>query len=165
MKKWLPFLLFVIVVLAAGVIFLAPKGKPAPDFRLQSLRQQTISQEALKGKVTLLNFWYPSCPGCVSEMPKLIQMAKDYQNKSQFQIIGISLSYEDPLEVVERYAQSRQIPFTVLYDTKREAEKAYQIKAAPTSYLIDQNGNIIKSYIGEPNFQEVYQQVNQMLDQ
>ncbi len=163
MKKWLAPTAVLVLVAAVAFILLAPKGQPAPAFSLQNLQQQTVTQEHLRGKVSLVNFWFPSCPGCVTEMPQLIQMDKDYTGKN-FQIIAISLAKPDPLSAVEAYAQQHQLPFTVLYDADGHAQQAYAIKAAPTSFLVDQNGNIVKTYVGEPeSFAAVYREVDKLL--
>lgn len=165
MKKWLPFILLAALAAAAAFILFAPKGKPAPDFALQNLNGQTVTQAQLKGKVSLVNFWFPSCPGCVSEMPKLIQMSHDYQSRSpDFQIIGISMQVRsDPLPVVKQYVQTHQVPFTVLYDAEGRAGQAYNIVAAPTSFLVDKNGHIVKTFVGEPDFPSLYRQVDGLL--
>lgn len=163
MKKWLAPAALLALLAAVGFILLAPQSKPAPAFTLQNLERQTVTQEHLRGKVSLINFWFPSCPGCVSEMPKLIQMAHDHQGKN-FQIIAISLGKPDPLSAVEAYAQQYRLSFTVLYDAQGRVEQAYGIKAAPTSFLIDRHGNIVKTYVGEPeSFPELYREVEKLL--
>lgn len=164
MKKWLSLLLPAALAAAAFILF-APKGKPAPDFSLQDLNGQTVSRAQLKGRVSLINFWFPSCPGCVSEMPKLIRMSHDYRSRSpDFQIIGISMQVKsDPLPVVQEYVRTHQVPFTVLYDAEGRAAAAYNIVAAPTSFLVDKQGRIVKTFVGEPDFADLYRQVDQLL--
>lgn len=163
MKKFLGIFLLAVVLAAAGYIVLAPKHQPAPAFALQNLQGQTVSESALRGKVTLINFWFPSCPGCVTEMPKLIQMAKDYQGKN-FQIIAISIPVpSDPLPVVKAYAEQHQLPFTVLYDAQGHTQQAYQVIATPTSFLVNSQGQVVKTFVGEPDFAEVYRLTDQLL--
>ena len=163
MKKHIGTLLLLAVLAAAGYILLSPKRQIAPDFALPNLQGQTVNHITLQGKVTLINFWFPSCPGCVTEMPKLIRMHQDYQGKN-FQIIAISISVpSDPLPVVQTYAQTHRLPFTVLHDAQGHTQQAYQVIAAPTSFLVDKNGRIVKTYVGEPNFAEVYRLTDQLL--
>ena len=163
MKKHIGTLLLLAVLAAAGYILLSPKRQIAPDFALPNLQGQTVDQTALQGKVTLINFWFPSCPGCVTEMPKLIRMHQDYQGKN-FQIIAVSIPVpSDPLPVVQTYAQTHHLPFTVLHDAQGRTQQAYQVIAAPTSFLVDKNGRIVKTYVGEPNFAEVYRLTDQLL--
>ena len=163
MKKHIGTLLLLAVLAAAGYILLSPKRQIAPDFALPNLQGQTVNHITLQGKVTLINFWFPSCPGCVTEMPKLIRMHQDYQGKN-FQIIAVSIPVpSDPLPVVQTYAQTHRLPFTVLHDAQGRTQQAYQVIAAPTSFLVDKNGRIAKTYVGEPDFAEVYRLADQLL--
>ena len=158
MKKYLGTLLLLAVLAAAGYILFVPKRQSAPAFALPNLQGQNVDQTTLQGKVTLINFWFPSCPGCVTEMPKLIRMHQDYQGKN-FQIIAVSIPVpSDPLPVVQTYAQTHRLPFTVLHDAQGHTQQA-----SPTSFLVDKNGHIAKTYVGEPDFAEVYHLADQLL--
>lgn len=159
-KVFWPLLGLVLVALLA--LMLWPRHEAAAEFALQDLNGQTVGTAQMQNKVTLLNFWYPSCPGCVSEMPKLIKMAHDYQHKADFQIIGIALPY-DPESSVRNYVRSRQIPFAVAIDADGSVGKAYQVQLAPMSFLIDAQGRVHKTYLGEPDFALLYQQVDALL--
>ena len=162
MKKLLP---VAAAALIAGLLafVLIPAKPAAPAFSLTSLDGRPVNNGTLSGKVSFINFWYPSCPGCVTEMPKLIRMHQDYQGKN-FQIIAVSIPVpSDPLPVVQTYAQTHRLPFTVLHDAQGHTQQAYQVIAAPTSFLVDKNGRIAKTYVGEPDFAEVYHLADQLL--
>lgn len=163
MKRPLAMVLPLLLLLAVGFILLVPARPPAPAFRLQTLEGQTVSEVHLQGKVTLINFWFPSCPGCVSEMPKLIRMAEDYRGKN-FQILAVSLAKPDSLNAVRQYAERNRLPFAVLYDAEGRTEAAYAVKAAPTSFLVGTDGRIVKTYVGEPeSFPDLYREVDRLL--
>ena len=151
----------VLAVAALLAFALWPQKQPAAVFSLPDLNGKTVGNADLQGKVTLINFWYPSCPGCVSEMPKLIQTAKDYQGKD-FQILAVSLPY-DPLESVVHYAQERQLPFRVMYDADGKTGKAFGVQVAPTSFFIDKNGRLLKTFVGEPDFAALYREIDHEL--
>lgn len=147
MKKILT--LLVVATIGALLTFvLIPSNKAAPDFALPDLQGKTITNADLKGKVTLINFWFPSCPGCVSEMPKIIKTAQDYQGKN-FQVLGIAQPI-DPIESVHQYVKEYGLPFTVMYDADKTAAKAFGTQVYPTSVLIDKNGNILKPTLANP---------------
>lgn len=138
-----------------------PEKQPVTAFSLPDLNGRTVSNADLQGKVTLINFWYPSCPGCVSEMPKLVQTAKDYQGKD-FQIIAISLPY-DPLDSVRNYVAERGLPFIVMYDADGKTGKAFGVKVAPTSFFVNKKGELLKTFVGEPDFGSLYQEIDKEL--
>lgn len=151
-----------LIVAALLAVVLWPKNQPAPAFALPDLNGRTVSNADLQGKVTLINFWYPSCPGCVSEMPKLVQTAKDYDGKD-FQILAISEPY-DPLESVKNYAASRGLPFAVMYDADGSVGKAFGTKVYPTSFFINKKGEILKTFVGEPDFAALYREIDKELE-
>ena len=162
MKKMLT--LLVVATIGALLTFvLIPSNKVAPDFALPDLQGKTITNADLKDKVTLINFWFPSCPGCVSEMPKIIKTAQDYQSKN-FQVLGIAQPI-DPIESVHQYVKEYGLPFTVMYDADKTAAKAFGTQVYPTSVLIAKNGKILKTYVGEPNFPQLYHEIDQALAQ
>lgn len=162
MKKILS-ISIVVCVVALAVFALIPQYPNAPKFQLTDLKGQVITEQHLQGKVTLINFWFPSCRGCVSEMPKLIQMAHDYQGKD-FQILAIAVPF-DPLSSVQQYVQERQLPFTVMFDSDKTVTKSFvRTEVFPTSVLINKRGEILKTFVAEPNFPELYQEVNQELE-
>ncbi|SOD68388.1 TlpA disulfide reductase family protein [Alysiella filiformis] len=163
MKK--PFILVFIALLIGALVFILNPSSSyakAPPFSGSTLNNKTLNNQNLENKVTLINFWFPSCPGCVSEMPKLIKMAHDYQGKD-FQIIGIAVPI-DPIESVQNYAQTRQLPFDVVFDGNKQIVSQFvKTEVYPTSVLINKRGEVLKTFVGEPNFQELYQEVNQEL--
>ena len=105
MKKLIP---VAAAALIAGLLafVLIPAKPAAPAFSLTSLDGRPVNNGTLNGKVSFINFWYPSCPGCVKEMPLVIKMAHDYQSRPDFQVIGISLPF-DPLPAVQTYAAEK----------------------------------------------------------
>ncbi|CRZ21401.1 TlpA disulfide reductase family protein [Kingella kingae] len=150
-----------VVLLIIGLIgfTLKPSYPAAPAFSLPDLQGKVVDNSSLNNRVTLINFWFPSCPGCVTEMPKLIQMAKDYQGKD-FQILGIAVPV-DAEAAVREYAQQRQLPFTVMFDAQKTATQSFiKTELYPTSVLINKRGEILQTFVGEPNFADLYKTVD-----
>lgn len=160
MKKLIT-LAAVAIVGALLAFILIPDNKSAPAFSLTDLQGQTVNNASLQDKVTFINFWFPSCPGCVSEMPKVIKMAKDYQGKD-FQVLGIAEPI-DPIESVHQYVKEYGLPFTVMYDEGSTVGKAFGTQVYPTSVLINKKGEILKTFVGEPDFNKLYQEIDQEL--
>ena len=150
MKKLITIAAVAIIGVLLAIV-LIPDNKPAPTFSLSDLQ----------GKVSFINFWFPSCPGCVSEMPKVIKMSKDYQGKD-FQVLGIAQPI-DPLESVIQYVQEYGLPFTVMFDADKAAAQAFGTQVYPTSFLINKKGEILKTFVGEPDFAALYQEIDKEL--
>ena len=155
MKKIISLIGGITIIGLVAFILLSATTNPAPTFSLNDLNGKTINNSQLENKVTLINFWFPSCPGCVSEMPKLRKMAHDYQGKD-FQILGIAVPI-DPLDSVKNYVVERNIPFTVMFDDSEMVTRAFiKNKLYPTSILINKKGEILQTFVGEPNFKDLY---------
>ena len=116
----------------------------------------------LKGKVTLVNFWATSCVTCVAEMPKLISTYEKYQSQG-FGTIGVAMQYDPPSYVVN-FVQTRKLPYDVAIDNMGSVAKAWgDVQLTPTTYLVNKRGEIVKRYVGEPNFIELHQLIEKLL--
>ena len=122
------------------------------------------STNDLKGKVTLVNFWATSCVTCVAEMPEIIATHNKYKDQG-FDTLAIAMSYDPPSYVVN-FAQSRQLPFNVALDNTGAVAKAWgDVKLTPTTYIVNKQGEIVKTYIGQPNFEELHKLIEKLLAQ
>ena len=150
------------LALAAGTFWWTSQATPAPEstFVLLDGSRQTTAQ--LQGQVTLVNFWATSCTTCVAEMPKIIATHDKYQSKG-YNTLAVAMSYDPPAYVVN-FAQTRKLPFSVAIDNTGQVAKAWgDVQLTPTTYLVNKKGQIVKRYIGEPNFAELHQLIEKLL--
>lgn len=135
-----------------GALLYALIDKPkAPVITFSTLTGEKVSMDSLRGKVVLVNFWATSCPGCVKEMPGMIETYQQYKGKG-FEIIAVAMAY-DPPNYVLKFTQDKQLPFPVALDIKGEAAVAFgNVSLTPTSFLIGKDGSVIEKKIGELDF-------------
>jgi peroxiredoxin len=132
------------------------KKEPAPDVNFKSIHGEQISLQSLRGKVVLVNFWATSCSTCVQEMPQMVETYNKYKDRG-LEFVAVAMSY-DPANYVLNYSETRQLPFKVALDVDGAAAKSFgDVKLTPTTFLIDKNGNIIKRYVGIPEFPALHQ--------
>ncbi|MDB5762190.1 MAG: TlpA family protein disulfide reductase [Herminiimonas sp.] len=156
--------LAVIVILVMAVIgfFSLSAKEPAPNVTFTGLNGEKITSESLRGKVVMVNFWATSCTTCVHEMPQMVETYNKYKGKG-LEFVAVAMSY-DPPNYVLNYAQTRNLPFKVALDAQGDLAKSFgDVKLTPTTYVIDKNGNIIKRYIGEPEFAALHQLLEKAL--
>ncbi len=133
---------------------------PATEFVLLDGSRQ--STKDLRGKVTLVNFWATSCVTCVAEMPKLIATHQRYHGQG-YETLAVAMSYDPPSYVVN-FSQTRQLPFKVAIDNTGAVAKAWgDVKLTPTTYLVNKRGEIVKQYVGEPDFAALHQLIEKLL--
>lgn len=139
-------------------------GKAAPETRFVLLDGSQTSTTALRGKVFLINFWATSCISCVAEMPKLVETHQRFHARG-FETLAVAMSYDPPAYVVN-FSQSRQLPFMVAIDNTGAVAKAWgDVRITPTTYLVNKRGEIIKQYVGEPDFADLNKLIDKLLAQ
>lgn len=135
---------------------------PAPASTMVLLDGKSFSTEQMKGKVTLVNFWATSCTTCVAEMPEIIATYKKFAPQG-YDTVAVAMSYDPPAFVVN-FAQTRALPFKVAIDNTGAVAKAWgDVKLTPTTYLVNKKGEIVKRYVGAPDFEALHALIGQLL--
>lgn len=150
-------------LIAAGAAFYVAgtnDAAPASTFVLLDGSKKTTAD--LKGHVTLVNFWATSCVTCVGEMPKMVDTFDKYHGKG-YDMLAVAMSYDPPSYVVN-YSQTRKLPFEVAIDNTGAVAKAWgDVQLTPTTFLVNKRGEIVKRYVGEPNFAELHLLIEKLL--
>lgn len=151
------------LILAFGVgSYWSTGTSAAPESTFVLLDGSKRSTSDFKGKVTLVNFWATSCVTCVAEMPKLMATYDKYKDKN-FETVAVAMSYDPPAYVVN-FAETRKLPFRVAIDNTGAVAQAWgEVRLTPTTYLMNKKGEIVKRYVGEPDFVELHRLVEQLL--
>jgi thiol-disulfide isomerase/thioredoxin len=121
---------------------------PLPAFSMQDLDGRTISSDAWRGKVTIVNFWATWCPPCRAEIPDLVALQDKYRD--QLQIIGVSQDEAGP-DVVRRFAEEHDINYSIVMSTPEIESIFTGIYALPTSFIIDRDVQIVQKHVGMLN--------------
>lgn len=150
------------LVALGGYALLGEATQPAPEARFVLLDGSTKTTQDMQGKVTLVNFWATSCVTCVAEMPDIIATHNKYKDKG-YDTLAVAMQYDPPSYVVN-FAQSRQLPFAVALDNTGQVAKSWgDVKLTPTTYIVNKRGEIVKTYVGAPNFQELHRLIEKLL--
>ena len=151
-----------LLALLAWLVLTLTQKPVAPSLSLTTLEGQQISIDSLRGKVILVNFWATSCPGCIKEMPQLVETWRQY-NKRGLEVIAVAMSY-DPPEYVRNYTRQNTLPFSIVLDTDGKAAHAFnQVKLTPTTFLIGKDGHILQQTLGELDFVKLHALLEQQL--
>ena len=137
-------------------------AQPAPESTFVLLDGSKQTTADLKGKVTLVNFWATSCVTCIAEMPKLVATHEKYKARG-YDTVAVAMSYDPPSYVVN-YAQTRKLPFKVAIDNTGAVAKSWgDVQLTPTTFLVNKRGEIVKRFVGEPNFAELHKLIERLL--
>ncbi len=153
------------IALAIGVgVYLQTGVSAAPASTFVLLDGSTKRTEDLKGKVTLVNFWATSCVTCVAEAPKVIATYDKYKAQG-YDTLAVAMSYDPPSYVVN-FAETRKLPFKVAIDNTGAVAKAWgDVTLTPTTYVVNKRGEIVKRYVGEPDFVELHRLIEKLLSE
>lgn len=153
----------IIVIALLAFLALQLNNKPvAPNVTFNTIDGKQISMDSLKNKVVLVNFWATDCPGCIKEMPELINTYKQYQPKG-FEIIAVAMPYDQVSQVLN-YSKSQALPFPVTHDSNAEITRQFgKVSLTPTAFIYDKQGRLLQHTIGELDFNALQQLLNKEL--
>ncbi len=138
------------------------KTVKAPDVTFISIDGQKISSADLRGKVVMVNFWATSCATCVKEMPAMVDTYNKFKSQG-LEFVAVAMSYDRP-DYVLNYTQTRQLPFKVALDSGGDLAKQFgDVAMTPTTFVIGKDGEILKRYVGEPEFPALHQLLQKAL--
>jgi peroxiredoxin len=152
MKLAKPLLIAVAVLAIVGALVYALMDKPsAPAVTFTTLEGNALELDDLRGQVVLVNFWATSCPGCIKEMPGLIETYRQYKDRG-FEVVAVAMSY-DPPNYVANFVRTRQLPFPVALDVNGDHARAFgNVQLTPASFIIGKDGSILEQKQGELDF-------------
>jgi len=94
-----------------------------------------------------VTFWATDCPGCIKEIPHLIELYEDYHARG-LELIAVAMYYDPPSHVVAM-SEARQLPYPVVLDLKASYARAFgQVALTPTTFLVAPDGRIALQYTG-----------------
>ncbi len=163
-SRWLkPALIgLAMLAIAVGVYVSMNLRVAAPEVTYISLKGEKITSHSLRGKVVMVNFWATDCATCIKEMPQMIETYQKFHGQG-LELIAVAMKYDPPNYVIN-YTETRQLPFTVALDSNGQLAKAFgDVALTPTTFVIDKQGNIIKRYVGEPEFGALHELLKKAL--
>ena len=152
-----------LIAFVAVLLFLSLQTTTIKDLNLTTISGEKITSQQLLGKITLINFWATDCPGCINEMPGLIQTYNQYKDQG-LEVIAVAMYYDPPSRVIS-FTKNNNLPFPVVLDPNKEIiSKFNNVKLTPTSIVLDKNGNVINTIIGEINFNDFNKNLVKLLN-
>jgi len=138
-------------------------GTRRPDYTLGSGSGARISAADFDGKVVLVNFWATWCKPCREEMPMLVELHHAYQDRS-FQVVGIAL---DDVQQAREFASQLGVDYPILVgatDVMAVIRLYGNLSGVlPYSVLVDRQGIIRWTHLGELKKAELKQRIGELL--
>jgi thiol-disulfide isomerase/thioredoxin len=113
--------------------------EPAPWFHATTTSGEKFTDESIKGKVVLFEFWTTWCGYCAGEAGFVDQIAKEFSDQG---LLVVAVNVGESKKTVRKYLDQhpRTIPIVLMEDTNLAA--MYQATVYPIYVLVDREGNI-----------------------
>ena len=121
-------------------------GAEAPAFALPDATGKLVDLASLRGRPTVLNFFATSCGPCAAELPLLAAVQQRYGSALQTVLIGVLAA---PGELTTFTTANGGALLPALADQQGTAARAYHVGLVPMTIVLDGNGRVSASLVGE----------------
>jgi cytochrome c biogenesis protein CcmG/thiol:disulfide interchange protein DsbE len=121
------------------------KGQPVPNIAGTTIQGATVDLASLRGRPVIVNFWGPSCPPCVTELPLLAAKAQEHASDG---LVVLGVLTDDPVGGALEFANAHQATWPTVIDPKGAIKAAYRVVGRPQSYFVDRTGVLRAIAIG-----------------
>ncbi len=127
-------------------------GEDAARFNLKTPDGQSVSLEALRGKVVLINFWATWCEPCRAETAMFEKLDQELGAKG-LSVLGVNAG--EDAATVRKFLDDAKLKYPVLLGAGSAIEEDYSVTAYPTVVMIDREGTIVLYHVGTGSEQDV----------
>src|SRR5260370_3060768 len=134
------------LLFTAGCLLAAAKDKePAPRFNATTTTGEKFTNESIKGKVVLLEFWTTWCGFCADEAAFVDKIGHELAGKG---LVLLAINVGESKKTVKKYLERhpRNCKIVMMEDTNLAA--MYQANAYPIYVVIDRDGFIVGTQRG-----------------
>ena len=114
-------------------------GTPAPKFRARTLDGQTFDNEAVKGKVVLIQFWATWCGYCRRDQPAVDTVTREFANQG---LIVLAVNVKEPRLKVEGYLEQSPRECHIVLSNETNLLQAFRAEGFPKYVVINRAGKI-----------------------
>lgn len=111
--------------------------------------KQTLAD--YRGKTVLFSFWASWCGPCLAEMPALGKLEAHFKGQP-FQLILVNV--DETLSDVRGVLKVETLPGKVFFGGTADTLHALGVQSIPFTLLIDAEGKIRDSYLGEQDWED-----------
>jgi thiol-disulfide isomerase/thioredoxin len=134
-----------LLVSALGLVAGSKEKEPAPHFSATTTAGEKFTNESIKGKVALFEFWTTWCGFCADEAAFVDKIGKELAPKG---LLLLAIDVGESKKTVKKYLEQhpRDCKIVMMEDTNLAA--MYQANAYPIYVVIDRDGFIVGTQRG-----------------
>ena len=128
------------ILLAAMSAYAGPQTKErAPRFNAKTLDGEKFTNENIKGKVVLMEFWTTWCAYCLDEIPFVEKINREYGDKG---LIVLTINVGESKKTVKKFLEQHPRKTRLIMTEDTNLAAMYEATAYPIYVVIDRGGNI-----------------------
>lgn len=134
---------------------------------VQWLNSPVITNDSLKGKVVLVDFWTFDCINCKRTLPFVKLWAKKYE-KEGLVVIGVhtpEYGFERIIDNVKDKVEEYGITYPVAIDNNSTIWRNFHNQYWPAHYFIDAKGQVRYTHFGEGSYEDQENMIKQLLEE
>ena len=134
--------------------------RPAPEFELRLFEGGTFRLADQRGKLVVVNFWASWCPPCREEAPALEQVWQEYRARGVV-VVGANV-WEERQPAVE-FVKEFDLTYPNGVDPSGSLAVEYGVTGLPETFFIDEEGRLVRRWIGPIDEAQLRQVLDDLL--
>lgn len=129
------------------------------------INSEPLTLKSLHGRVVLIEFWTFACYNCLNTIPAVKKWDAQYRDKG-LTIVGVhtpETDLENNLDEVRREVMKLGIKYPVVTDSDYSTWKAYSVEAWPTLFVVDKQGRVRWTHVGEGYYGQTEDVIKKLL--
>jgi len=148
------------------VLIDARHARPSPALSNGTwINSEPLTLASLRGRVVVVDFWTFGCYNCRNTLPTLKSWDERYREQG-LTIVGVhspESGRERNIANVRDEVRSLGLRYPVLTDNEHENWRAFGVEAWPTTVILDKQGRIRWTHIGEGMYGEMENVIRKLL--
>ena len=129
-------------------------GVQAPNVTFKDAEGKRYSIGDFKGKIIVMDVWATWCSSCLKNMPKFMELIKEFENRDDVVLFTVSTDSDDLKErwlaAIEKHNMGSMLNLTPDRSATEQFEEKYFVSAVPRYIVIDKQGNIVSTFAPKP---------------
>jgi thiol-disulfide isomerase/thioredoxin len=133
--------LLVCALVSATIAYAGDKApEAAPRFNARTTAGESFTNDSVKGKVVLLEFWTTWCPYCREEQSLVDDIDKEFAPKG---LIVLAIDVGESKKTVKKYLEATPRACRIVLNDDTNLAAMFAAKSYPIYVVIDREGNIV----------------------
>jgi thiol-disulfide isomerase/thioredoxin len=126
-------------------IVVEDEREPAPRFHAKSLDGEQFTNDSVKGKVVLMQFWTTWCPYCKTEESLVNDLTTEFAGQG---LVVIAVDVAESKKVVQQYLKDHPRKCRIVMTGDTNLAAMYAAKSYPIYVVVDRDGKIVDTQRG-----------------